>query len=89
MPRPWSASRAPWNGAPEPTASDRWLWCSASRRSHAVVVIDAAKLPAVMRAKLEMPDAEGMRSAGIPSSEIVIIARKKVLIATPCTSRAA
>ncbi len=48
-------------------------------------MIDAAKLPEVMRAKFEMPVADGSRSAGIRSSEIVSIARKNVLIAIPCT----
>ena len=40
----WSASR---------------LWCSASRRSHKVVTMEAAKPPAVMRAKLDRPEASG------------------------------
>ena len=43
--------------------------------------IEAAKPPAVMRAKLEMPEADGMRSGSTPSSEIVTMARKNVAIA--------
>ena len=48
-------------------------------------MIDAAKLPATIRAKFDIPVADGSRSPGIRSSEIVSIARKNVLIAIPCT----
>jgi len=43
--------------------SASWLWCNASRRSHMVVVIDAAKPPAVMRVKFEMPEANALDQA--------------------------
>ena len=48
---------------------------------------DAAKLPPVIRAKFEMPVAAGSFAGGTPSSEMVTIATKKVLIARPWTSR--
>ena len=49
-------------------------------------MIEAANDPATMRVKLEMPVAEGSRSGGMRSSEMVSMARKKVLIAMPWTS---
>ena len=41
-------------------------WCSVARRSHSVVVIEVPNEPAVMRAKLNRPEAAGMRSGGRP-----------------------
>ena len=50
------------------------------------MVSEAAKPPAVMRAKLERPLACGVCCAGTSLSWMVIIETKKVLIATPWTS---
>ena len=41
-------------------------WCRLARRSHNVVKIDVPNEPAVMRAKLNRPDAAGMRSGDSP-----------------------
>src|SRR5690242_16036809 len=49
--------------------------------------MEAAKPPATMRAKFERPDPKGMRAGGMPSRRIVIIARKNVAMAMPCTSK--
>src|SRR6185437_6704716 len=49
--------------------------------------MEAAKPPAVMRAKLERPEASGMRAGGTPSSRMVIMARKNVAMAIPWTAK--
>ena len=61
----------------------RWVWCSDSRRPQAVVMIEAAKLALVIRAKFDRPVAEGTCSGLTPCSEMVSMEMKKALIATP------
>src|SRR4051812_26931451 len=73
-------------GSLEAMVSDSRVWCRDSLRSQIVVASEAAKLPAVMRQKFDRPDAEGNCWGGTPFREMVTIDRKKVLIATPCTS---
>src|SRR5438132_14098624 len=58
-------------------------WCSVARRSHNVVVIEVPKAPAVMRAKLNSPEAAGMRSGANPDSEIETSGMKNADIAAP------
>ncbi len=53
---------------------------------HNVVVIDVPNDPAVMRAKLNRPEAPGIRSGGSPDNAIEMRGMKKNAIATPCTS---
>ena len=62
-----------------------WLWCSASRRSQKVVTSDTEKPAATMRAKLESPDADGIRSGGMASSRMVMVAMKNDPDDIPCT----
>src|SRR5258708_6856421 len=62
-------------------------WCSASRRSHQVVVSEVAKLPASVRRVFARPEALASRSGGRPESRIDINGTKKSARPTPCAKR--
>ncbi len=62
-----TAAMSPWC---RPSVSCAWSQRLA-RRSHSVVEIDVPMAPAVMRMKLDRPEAEGMRSGVISDSVIV------------------
>src|SRR5712691_3995955 len=65
----------------------RCVWCSASRRSHQVVVSEVAKLPARVRRVFASPDALATRPGGSPESTIDISGTKKSARPTPCAKR--
>src|SRR3569832_1107317 len=65
--------------------SAMWLWCKAARRSQKVVTSDIEKLAAMMRAKFDRPEAEGIFSVGTPSSRMLMVAMKKEPEEIPCT----
>src|SRR5258706_14438438 len=62
-------------------------WCSASRRSHHVVVSEVAKLPARVRRVFASPEALATRPGGSPESTIDISGTKKSARPTPCAKR--
>ena len=57
----------------------------AARFSHSVVVTEVPMAPAVMRMKLDTPEADATRSGPMPDMVIVTNGMKKNAIATPCT----
>ena len=54
-----------------------------ARSSHSVVATDAPKAPAVMRMKFSMPDADAVRSTGIPDKARLNSGMKKKPMAAP------
>src|SRR5216684_6515179 len=62
-------------------------WCSASRRSHQVVVSEVAKLPARVRRVFASPDALATRLGGSPERTIDISGAKNSATPSPCAKR--
>src|SRR6267143_3612826 len=62
-------------------------WCSASRRSHQVVVSEVAKLPAMVRKVFASPDALATRLGGSPERRIDISGTKNSARPAPCAKR--
>ena len=58
-------------------------WCVVARSSQTVVTIDVPMAPAVIRKKLDKPEAAGIRSGVSPDNVIVTSGIKKNAIATP------
>src|SRR5207237_3045672 len=67
--------------------SESRAWCSASRRSHHVVVSEVPKLPAMVRTVFASPEALASRSGGRPESRIDISGTKKSASPTPWAKR--
>src|SRR5450830_471072 len=65
--------------------STNCAWCKLARFSQTVVEIEVPNAPAVMRAKLDKPEAAGMRSGVMPDRVMVTSGMKKNGMATPCT----
>src|SRR5258708_13450038 len=65
----------------------RCVWCSASRRSHHVVVSEVAKLPARVRRVFASPDALATRPGGSPERTIDINGAKNSATPRPCAKR--
>src|SRR5579862_6041172 len=64
-------------GAKPEVRSVIWLWCIAARRSQKVVTRETEKPAAMMRAKFDRPEADGIFSGGTPSSRMLTVAMKK------------